>query len=130
LAIGARIYSDKIEMQMPWGLEAFKIDADGSFSGRISGTQTLGVGNTFTRLRWSIQGNIRSKDVRFESLSYYRCSWNDLLTADIRPKAWSVDLGSGPDGRARTEFVPLRGRGFVITHAGAMSRTNSKLRSS
>ena len=76
----ARIYSDKIEMQMPWGWEALKIDGDSSFSGRVSGLPTFGIGNTFTTPKFSIQGNVRSKDVHFKSLSYYGCTWKGTIT--------------------------------------------------
>jgi serine/threonine protein kinase/peptidoglycan hydrolase-like protein with peptidoglycan-binding domain len=78
--LSARLYSDKIEMQMPWGWEVFKIDANGSFSGRANGLPTFGIGNTYTVPRFSIQGNVRSKDVRIESLSYYRCTWKGTIS--------------------------------------------------
>jgi len=66
-------------MQMPWGWEVFKINADGSFSGRISGLPNFGVGNTYTVPKMSIQGNVRAKNVRFESLTYYGCTWTGTI---------------------------------------------------
>ena len=67
-------------MQMPWGWEALKIDADSSFTGRVSGLPTFGIGNTFTTPKFSIQGNVRLKDVQFKSLSYYGCTWKGTIT--------------------------------------------------
>ena len=77
--VGARVHSDKFELQMPWGWEVFKINADGSFSGRISGLPTFGVGNTYTVPKMSVQGNVRAKNVRFESLTYYGCTWTGII---------------------------------------------------
>jgi serine/threonine protein kinase/peptidoglycan hydrolase-like protein with peptidoglycan-binding domain len=78
--LAVRLYSDKIEIQMPWGWEAFKIEANGSFSGRVSGLPTFGIGNTYTRPNFSIQGNVRSKNVRIENLSYYHCTWKGTIS--------------------------------------------------
>jgi hypothetical protein len=65
---------------MPWGWEALKIDADGSFSGNVNGPGTFSVGNTFTAIRLSIQGNAKSRDMRIESLDYYRCTWTGTIS--------------------------------------------------
>jgi hypothetical protein len=66
---------------MPWGgWEALKIAADGSFSGNVTGPPAFFVGNTYTTIKLSIQGNAKSKDMRIESLDYYHCSWKGIIS--------------------------------------------------
>ncbi len=79
-SLAVRLYPNRIEVQMVWGWEAFKINADGSFSGSVSGPGSFSVGNTYSRIRLSIQGNARSKVMRIESLDYYRCAWSGTIS--------------------------------------------------
>ena len=79
-SLAVRLYPNRIEVQMLWGWEAFKIDADGSFSGSVSGPASSAIGNTFSLVKLSIQGNAKSKVMRIESLDYYRCAWSGTIS--------------------------------------------------
>jgi len=75
-----RIYPSKIELKMRWGWESLKVGDDGSFSGNVDGLPTYFRGNTLSIDRFLIQGNVRSKEIRIELLSYYRCSWTGTIS--------------------------------------------------
>jgi serine/threonine protein kinase/peptidoglycan hydrolase-like protein with peptidoglycan-binding domain len=55
------IYSNRIEVRMPWGLETLPVGADGAFSGSVRGPTMLS-GST----RFSVRGNVKSKEMQLE----------------------------------------------------------------
>jgi hypothetical protein len=49
---------------MPWGWEVFAVEVDGAFSGVVIGPASTVMSNTFGTTRLSVQGNVKSKEMR------------------------------------------------------------------